>query len=521
MENINKGRTKKTYKNMIFGIISRIISLILSFVSRTVFIYYLGKEYLGINGLYTEILNIISVAELGFGTTFTFFLYKPVSENNEEKIKQLVQLLKKIYNYIALIIATIGLLIIPFLPYIIKGAESLEYRDLILYYLFFLINTVINYFVTYKYVFINARMENYYVTILEIITNFIIIVFQFLAIIIFKNYYAYLIIRTFFLVISKIFISIYINKLYPILKEKSNKQIESKDKKIIFKEVRSLALQNISSVAIHSTDNILISMLSGLGIIGVGLVSNYNLIITSVTSFITIILTALTPVFGNIVAISSQDHYREIFYEANFLDFWLYGFVSIAFFILIPPFITLWIGADYLIDNVSFFLIIINCYLQGQSTIYNNARMAKGSYFKDKWVSLIQAILNLLISIIAAKKFGLVGIYIGTIVSRLFFFIVRPIKTYKFLFGNSSKEYFLCSLKYFLIVIFAGFITFIITNLILKQLTIFTFILATFVTALLPNIIIFIFNFKSINFRNLIKRIKLLFINRRNYGKKS
>ena len=488
-----ESRTKAATKNMVWGIISKVVSLVLSFGSRTLFVYFLGKEFLGINSLYTEILSMLSLAELGFGSAFTFAMYKPIATNDEVKLRQLISLFRKIYNIIALTVAIIGLGLLPFLQYIVKGADSLSLSQLRLYFVIFLANTVINYFVQYKITYVNARMQSYVVTNIEMITNFAIILVQCIAILAFKDYSVYLLVHTLLLIVSRFIISLYLNKKYPILTEYADTTLPKEDKRHIYKEVKGLALQNFAGVAIYSTDNLIISMASGLGVIGVGLVSNYNTLINSVTAFITIILTALTPAFGNLVASSSQKHYKEIFDEANFYDFWMYGFCSIAFMVLIPPFIVLWLGDDFLIDNASFFLIVLNVYLRGQSNIYTYARTAKGNFNLDKWVSVVEAIINLVVSVICTKALGLLGVYIGTIAASLFYAIVKPIKTYNFLYGESVAGYFKDFLKYLTIVIATGALTYLVSERIfLNGVGISTFLLACIAVVLIPNAIFYI-----------------------------
>lgn len=505
-----EGRTNYAIKNSKYGIFSKIISLLLSFVSRTVFIKILGNTYLGINGLYTEILSILSFAELGFGTALTYSMYAPVAQNDEEKIIRLLAFYKKVYNIIALIIVTAGIAILPFLQYLVKGAEGVELRELRLYFLFFLANTVVSYFVAYKYSFFNAQMKNYIATNIDTVTNFIIVSLQIVVIVCFKNYYAYLITHSVLLACSKFFISVYLNRREPILKIKSDIQLDKTEKAQIYKEVKGLAVHQFASVAVHSTDNIIISSLSGLGVVAVGLISNYNMIINSVLGFVTILFSSVTSGFGNMVATSDRENYRLAFLELNFIGNWIYAFCSIAFFILIPPFITLWIGKENLIATASFFLIVLNCYLQGLSTVYNNARIASGEFNKDKWIAFAQALVNLIVSIILVQICGLVGVYIGTIVSRLVYICFRPYSTYKFLFEKSCREYYLILAYYFCVTMAAGVCTYFATKMLLQDLSIVRFILATAITAILPNIIFVIFYGKTKECKAFFRRINNL-----------
>lgn len=396
-------RTQNAVKNAFFGILSKIINLIFAFAARTVFIYVLGNTYLGVNGLYSEILNLLSFAELGFGTAMTFSMYKPVANDDKKKVVQLLNFYKKIYTIIACVIAGLGLCLTPFLRYIVKGADWLSGRELIIFFLVYLFNTVIGYFVTYKFTYLNALQKNYIQTNIDTVVTTVSYIAQIMVIVIFRSFLGYLLINSAILLISRLFIILYLNRKYSILRQHAEVSLAKEEKKNIYIEVKGLAIHQFSSVAVHSTDNVLISMFTKQGINAVGLISNYNMIMNAVLGFVTTLFNSVTSGFGNLVASSTTENFRKVFKEINFVNFWIYGFCSIAFWNLIPPFITLWIGSDKVIDDVAFTLIIVNCYLQGQSTAYNNARIAKGNFNKDKGWAIAQAITNLVVSIIAAK----------------------------------------------------------------------------------------------------------------------
>ena len=501
-------RTSNAIKNTKYGLISKIVSLLLGFVSRTVFIYYLGDALLGINGLYTELLSLLSFADLGFGTAMTFAMYAPVAKGDHQRVVSLLAFYKKIYRIVAIVILIIGLCLLPFLQYLVKGADSLSVFDLRLYFILFLFNTVVSYFVTYKYSYINALQKNYIVTKIDTIINFAVIFFQILVIVFFRDFLLYLLTHTVLLSLSRIGIAIYLDKLYPILKEKSKTDLPIEEKRSIYNEVKGLLVHRIADVAVHQTDNILISSLTDLGVVAVGYVSNYNMLMSTVLGFVTKIFESVTSGFGNLVAASSKENFRKVFATANFINFWIYGFCCISFFILIPPFITLWIGENKLIDTISFLLIIINCYLMGQCTVFNIARNAVGNFNKDKWWALAQAIVNLIVSVVCATKLGLVGIYIGTVTSRMVYVIFRPYSTYRLMFEKSCKEYYLDLIKYFISFTFAGIATWCATCWLLKVVTIWRFLLATIITLLIPNVFFFICYHRTSQFRDLEYRIK-------------
>lgn len=480
-------RTANAIKNAFFGLIGKTVNLIMAFIARTVFIYYLGSTFLGVNGLYSEILSLLSFAELGFGSAMTFALYKPVAENDREKIIKLLDFYKTVYRIIAGVIAVAGLSLMPFLQYIVKGAEWLSVSELKLYFAIFLTNTVVGYFVTYKYAYINALQKNYIITNIDTIINTVVYCLQIVVVLVFNSFLVYLLVNSTVLVGSRLCIAVYLNKKYPILRMRPDTPLSSIEKQPIYSEVRGLVVHQFSNVAVHSTDNILISMISGLGVVAVGYISNYNMLMNSVLGFVTILFGSVTSGFGNIVATSTVDNYHKVFKEINFLNFWIYGFCSICFWILIPPFISLWVGSDKLIDTLSFSLIIVNCYLQGQSAAFNNARIAKGNFGKDKVWALAQAEVNLVVSIIAGHYLGLVGIYIGTVTSRLVYVIFRPYTTYSFLFERSPIDYYSQFGRYLCAVVVAGIVAKISTNVVLCEITIGRFIIATFVTFFVVN----------------------------------
>ena len=499
-------RTEAVIRNSVWGLINKVATLILNFVSRTIFIYFLGVTYLGINGLYSEILAMLSLAELGFGTALLVAMYKPIADNDEKRILQLLDFYKRTYRVIALIVAGVGLAILPFLQYIVRGADSLTLFNLRLYFLIYLANTVIGYFVSYKFCYVNALQKNYIAANFNLIMNIATIAAQCIAIWLTKSFLVYLLVNTILLIGSKFVKAAYFNKQFPILKAKPEARLTKEERAPIFKEIKDRAIHKFATVAIHSTDNIIISTLSGLGVAAVGLVSNYSMLINSVVGFIVIFFSALTTSFGNLVATSSTEHYRRTFLELNFVNFWMYGFSSIAFLVLVPPFITLWLGSDYLIDNASFFLIVLNVYLLGQFLIYNNVREAKGNFGKDKWMSMTEALVNLVVSVVGAYYLGLVGVYIGTIASKVFYTIARPCATYRFLMDKSPWDYFSRFIQYFVATVAAGALTYLACFKILAEVNVLTFIIACAIVAVLPNVIFLLIFFRSAEFKSVVGR---------------
>lgn len=445
-----RSRTYYAAKNSAFGVIGKCAGLLASFASRTVFIHTLGKYYLGVSGLYSNVLSVLSLAELGFGSAMTFALYAPVAAGDDERVRQLLGFYRKVYRGVALAVALLGLALTPFLQHVVSGADMISLGELRLYFLIYLANTVASYFVTYKYGLLNAMQGTYVTTNVETVTNLACAAAQIAALALTSDFLAYLLAQTATLVLSRFAISAYLNRRWPILRERPAAPLPKAERDRVLGEVRGLAVHQFSSVAVHATDNIIISAIPALGVAVVGAVSNYSIIISAASGLALALFNGLSAGFGNLAASGDRGRFREAFEEANLANFWVYGVCTACFFTLLSPFVELWAGPDYLIDGASLALILADFYLQGQCTVYNNARIAKGNFNMDKWWSLLQALVNLVVSVACALELGLVGVYIGTVTSRLVFVVSRPCCTWRFLFGTSPAGYFRTLAKYLL-----------------------------------------------------------------------
>lgn len=501
-----KSRTEYVTRNIFWGYIGNIASMIMSFVSRTAFVYIIGVTFLGINGLFTNVLGVLSFTELGIGTAMNFSLYKPVAENDKEKIKSLIGLYKLAYRVIAIIITISGLALLPFLPYIIKGGEGIEHIPI--YYLIFLFNTVSSYFVTYKYGLVNAEQKGYILTNIDSICRFIIVLIQTIALMVFKNFLVYLLTQAIAQLIQKIITALYIDKMYPYLSDKSVQKLDKEEKQEIKTNVKALIVHKLGEISVYQTDNIIISAF--INIILVGLVSNYNLLLSTVSGFLNIIFNSFTSGFGNLIATETKERQLKLFDVYHFLGFWLYGFTTICFIVLVQPFITLWLGSDKLIDNLSMMLIMVNQYLVGQRITMNNFKTAGGVFNPDKFISILQSAINLVLSISLVYLIGLPGVYIGTVVQGLVSNIWRPIIVYRVMFQDSAVGYFKDFIKYLLATAGTAILMLCISSIVLGSLTIAKFIFMVFLTAVIPNAVFFVLFRKNESFIFIFNKIKSL-----------
>ncbi|MDE7133246.1 MAG: polysaccharide biosynthesis protein, partial [Lachnospiraceae bacterium] len=419
------GRVRQAEKNIFFGYISNIIIMIMGFLQRTVFIMVLDKTLLGVNSLYTDILSVLSLAELGIGSALNYSLYKPVADNDQEKIKSYMRLYKKAYLAIAGVVAVVGVALIPFLPCLIKDSKGITGKELVIYYLIFLFNTVSTYFVAYKYSLANAQQRGYIQTNITTITKIVTVLAQIVILLVTGNFLLYLLTQSAVELIQKIFVSIYFNKLYPYLKDRDVKKLDKAETDIVVTKTKALMFHKIGDVARLSTDSIIITYF--MNVDWVGVVGNYTLIITYATNFISVIFNSLISGFGNLVATESKDKQYAMFKVYRFVACWLYGFATVGFWLLLTPLVTgIWLNESWELEQIVLTLILVDFYLKGGRVVLVNFKIAAGVFEQDKYLSLIQGAVNLVLSIIGIKHIGLAGVYVGTVVSGVMANLIQP-----------------------------------------------------------------------------------------------
>lgn len=501
-------RIQNATRNIFFGYIGSMITILLGFLSRTVFIYTLGVTYLGINGLYTNLLSTLSLAELGIGTAMNYSLYKPVAKQDLEKIKALMNLYRKAYLGIAFIITISGLVLVPFLKYIIKDPGDISINDLTIYYLIFLFNTVSTYFVSYKYSLVNAEQKGYIQTNINTVTSIINAIAQVVILLIYKNFLLSLLVTGAIGLVQKIYVNIYLNKLYPYLLDKNIRKLSKEEVKPIKTNIKALIYHKFGEVSIYQTDNIIISTF--INVTTVGLISNYNLIITSINGFTNAIFNSVISGFGNLIATESKAKQYYIFKIYRFMGFWVFGFSSIAFAILLSPFISLWIGEDMILPKSVIYLIVINYYFMGERVIVNNFKTAAGVFDQDKYISIIESVVNLVLSVILVKIMGLEGVYIGTICSGLVASSTRPYIVCRTVFNINVSEYYKDSLFYALTVLLSFLILDFIKTKVFIYNTIITFVVMIIFVILIPNMMFFIIYRKKEEFKYVLEHLTLI-----------
>ncbi|MEE1008121.1 MAG: oligosaccharide flippase family protein [Agathobacter sp.] len=431
-------RTANSVKNIFASFANQIIMLLLGFISRSVFIRFLSVDYLGIQGLFSDILTMLSLADLGFGTAMTFSMYKPLAEKDYKKLAGLTTFYKKVYRVIALAITVIGLALVPFLKYLVKLDTELPH--LTIYYLLYLANTIASYLVVYKTCILNADQKGYvitkYTSIFSVLQSVTMIIFLVLT----RNYIVYLCVQVAFTYFRNFYISYVAEKMYPFIKEKV--VLDKSETNGIFKNIGSVFLYKISSVLINATDNTLISVIVGTAT--VGYLSNYNMIITKITSFVNTLFYSLTASLGNLIVKEKEEKRYEIFLIMQSLSVFLSSFCIICVYFLMQDLIKVWLGEAYQLDKLVLIALVVNFYFSISLLPIWVFREATGLYQKTKFVMLFTAGINIILSIILGKWIGLAGILFATSIARILtYFWYEPRLLFRTYFGKSCIVYFL------------------------------------------------------------------------------
>lgn len=502
--NNNKSRTRNVTINASIGLISQIIKILIDFILRTIFIKQLGSEYLGVNGLFTNILTILSFAELGIGNAIIFSMYKEIANNNTKKIKTLMLLYKKTYITIGTIILLVGLLITPFITYIINGVPNIK-EDIYLLYILFLTNTAVSYFFAYKKAIISAHQKEYIINIYRLIIEIIRVTLQIIILILTKNFILYLIIQILCTLSDNIILSFKADKMFPYLKDKNVEKLEKTEQKKIFSNVKSLVMYKFGSIMLNGTDNIIISKM--LGLVTVGIISNYNLLILTVTALVSSALNGFTASIGNLNTESNAKKQEKIFNQLFLISVWIYGFCSIAFISLSNDFITIWIGPNYKLSILPILAIGLHLYVNGVQFAGYTYRNTMGLFNKGKYCPIIAAFLNIILSIILCYKIGLTGILLATSISRLVTTTWYDIyMVYKHKLNKSPISFYIKYIRYFIITIIIGIINYKILTYINSS-NIFYFMIKALVCTIIINTLFLLTFYKTSEYKELSKKI--------------
>lgn len=435
---ISTSRFENSSRNVFFSLVSQILAMVLDVICRRVFLHFLAIEYLGLSATFTSVLNLLSFAELGVGSAIIFSLYEPIKNNNQVKIKSLMRLYRNVYFLVGTFIIIVGSAITPFLNVFVKEMPNVPYVSIV--YLLLVFQTGTQYFFSYKISFLNATQQNYVFRKIQIVLNLIKAILQIISIIIFRNYFIFLGLAIFFALAIDVMCSIYVTRKYPFLKGKAEK-IDRDELQAIKKNVFALFLYKMSSTLSATIDTILISRM--LGVVPAAIYANYHLVITYSDSFFNNVLGMVTPSIGNLMVDSSIEKKKRFFSTIQSVYYWISTYLAIGMLVCFNPFVSAAFGNEYLLKQSVVIALVISVTLTNFQRPCSLMRDANGLFWHGKLRPLAMALINLSTSILLTHWFGIIGVVIGTIISKVLTFVwYDPYIVYKHVLGKGLKEYF-------------------------------------------------------------------------------
>ena len=383
-------------KNIKYAVAGELLLAVLKFISRRVFVLLLGREYLGLNGLFTDVLSMLSLAELGFSVSITYSLYRPVAQGDTELVKSLIRLYRRVYRAVGLVVLALGLSLLPFLSFFVKEMPK-DIPHIPLIYVLNLANAGISYFFSHKSTLLFVHQKKYVETSIRAAVSLAATAAQIITLFFTRNYLYYLCLSIAATVVQNIAITVKADRLFPYLRERDVRPLPPEILGEIRRNVRAMLL----------------------------------------------LFDAITPALGNLTATEPEARRQTAFRRLNFFSGWLFGWMSICLFCLYDPFIDIWLGRGYLLPKPAVLLIVLNFYVNSMRTPVNNTKSVLGLFWDDRYKSILEAVLNLVVSVLLAQCWGAAGIMAGTLISTLAFpFWCEPLVLCRRGLRMSVKHYF-------------------------------------------------------------------------------
>lgn len=449
-----KTRTEYSILNILTGFGGYALNTLLGFACRMVFVRCLSDSYLGINGLLSNFLSMLSLTELGIGSAIIFALYKPVAENDEEKITSLMRIYKYAYRLIGTIIAVMGVCMIPFLTFVIGEAPEIR-ENFYLIYGIYLFNTASSYFFTYYSALISAHQRSYIVIGTSYVITSVQSIVQIVLLLCCRSYMPYLIVQTVGTQVYNILIAIKAHRDYPYLKRKDVKPLPAAEVRSLFRNVRSVTVYKLSGVLVNQTDNLVITYFSGLGISG--LASNYTLLVSTLTTLVNQVFDSITASVGNLNASEDSAKQYAFFRCLNLANFWIYAWAALGVVFVSTDMVHLFFGENYVMDRSIPLILAVNLYMVGMQNAIWTFKNTKGMFKYGQYLLLVTAALNVVGDIVLGYFWGVFGIYLATAIARaLTNTWYEPYALFKVGFGINPVVYLKRYLYYLFLLVAAG-----------------------------------------------------------------
>ena len=442
---MEQSRGLNSIRNAVSGVLKTAVKIVLPFLLRTVILYYLGEEYLGLNSLFYSILQVLNLAELGFSSAVAFRIYKPLAEHDAAKVGAYVNYLRRMYRLIGLGILFAGFIVVPFLPSLIRSGWP---SDINIYLLFcvYLINSSISYlFAGYKSVLVIASQRMDYINTIEILLYCLQYVLQFIVVLLFRSYYLYILIMPVITILINIVTSVTADRRFPEYLNKG--RLTRDEKKEVLRDIRGVAIYKVSDVTRNSFDSIVISAL--LGLVPVAVYNNYFYIFNAIFSFMIIVNQSLQASIGNSIAAETREKNGKDLYRLSFFSNWVNVFCTSSLLCLYQPFIRLWVGEGMMLPDRDMILFCVYFYIMNMNSVRNLYFDGNGLWLRGKYAFILESAGNLLLNIFLCRFFGITGILWATILTVFFCgFVWRTKVLFRDYFRASARPFFIMHAKW-------------------------------------------------------------------------
>lgn len=507
---MSNSRISNMIKNSGASILYKLVYTLMRFIMRTAFIKLLGNEYTGLSSLFTDILSVLSLVEMGLDSSMIFSLYKPLAKNETDRIAALMNFYRKAFTIIGILVLFIGAGCVPFLKYIVKDIPNIE-EDIRAIFIMYVVTSASSYFFVYKTVLIRADQKSRIISTVSAAVNVVECILEVVLLFWTRQFFAYLIVHLIATISRNIILSWKAKQLYPGILSNKAVKLGKEDKVFLYRNIAALCIYNLASVVLNSSDSIFISAF--VGTVEVAIIGNFTLLTRSVTTCIQLVVNAIRPSIGNLVVTSSVEKEKEVFKQVNFVTFWVACFCSTCLITLLNPFVgDIWLDSSYKISTWIVVIIVANFYISVMSSSVGSFRSVNGLYTQGWYRPAVMSMLNIVLDYCMGKRWGVGGIYVATILSLLltqvwfdpyivfkYAFHMKPWKYYKDYAIQACVTVLSCSCSFFLSTLFQA------DNLYV------TFLIRMIFAVVVPNVIIVIFFYKKQEFRSIVAMVRRIF----------
>lgn len=499
MRYLNKqdSRVKRTVINTITGIGSQVVKLLLSFAMRSIFIYTLGIQYVGVSSVFTDLLTMLSFTELGIGTAIATALYRPIHDNDTVQIRKLMKFYQQAYRLIALVVVLIGVILLPFLDRIITNVPNIH-EDIRLIFGLYIAKTAVSYLLIYRSTMFSADQRQSVVNLVTLASSVLRYVLEIVMLLVFHQFIAYLLIEVIATIAQNIWISVKAKKEYGFAFEKTTDKLSKKQVLSLLRDIKGLAMYQFSGSIGNSINSVLVSGL--ISTVTAGLMANYTMIQKQIETVVRQFFNAVVPSIGNLVADRNPERQFSVFNRVFYFSFVLINFCSASLYILIGPFISIWLGHKYVLGMSISFVISFDFFLYILLQAIAAFRTANGLFVRGQYRPLVTTIMNIFLTYFMVQWKGIFGAILATIICRILTLWYDPFLLYKLIFKKPFRRFLIKYFYYTCIFLGSLFLTEFCTKVFQVNSSIVNFLIDILFCLLVPNILIIITTFKTSEF---------------------